>query len=365
MAKTVILGVIGSDAHVVGITILEQALRAAGFDVVNLGVQTSQEDFITAADDADAEAVLISSLYGHAEQDCQGFRERLDEADSDAYLSSNEAIRALNSDYITPIHHKYAFQRATEPTIDAVPTIYGTIDRGRFEPTAAAESDLSTLLSAEGTLVLKPVSEGRGDGVYVLEDGEQARLKMGSGTIESTVADLAADLDGYLVTEFLEQHDYAASIFPGATNTIRIHTLVDPETGEISLHRPSHRFGSRESAPIDNWSKGGYTAPIDTDTGEIGRLIALDGASRSRLRTHPETDARVAGVTVPYWAELRDLVREAAAIHRDAPLVGWDVVVTEDGPVLLEGNARPSIVGLQLTEGLLTDERLRRALEQA
>jgi len=94
MAKTVILGVIGSDAHVVGITILEQALRAAGFDVVNLGVQTSQEDFITAADDADAEAVLISSLYGHAEQDCQGFRERLDEAGLDVltYIGGNLAV---------------------------------------------------------------------------------------------------------------------------------------------------------------------------------------------------------------------------------------------------------------------------------
>jgi len=94
MAKTVILGVIGSDAHVVGITILEQALRAAGFDVVNLGVQTSQEEFITAADDADAEAVLISSLYGHAEQDCQGFRERLDDADLDVltYIGGNLAV---------------------------------------------------------------------------------------------------------------------------------------------------------------------------------------------------------------------------------------------------------------------------------
>ncbi|SNZ04185.1 glutamate mutase subunit S [Natronoarchaeum philippinense] len=94
MAKTVILGVIGSDAHVVGITILEQALSAAGFDVVNLGVQTSQEDFITAARDADAEAVLISSLYGHAEQDCQGFRERLDEAGLDivTYIGGNLAV---------------------------------------------------------------------------------------------------------------------------------------------------------------------------------------------------------------------------------------------------------------------------------
>lgn len=94
MAKTVILGVIGSDAHVVGITILEQALQTAGFDVVNLGVQTSQEEFINAADDADAEAVLISSLYGHAEQDCQGFRERLEEADLDVltYIGGNLAV---------------------------------------------------------------------------------------------------------------------------------------------------------------------------------------------------------------------------------------------------------------------------------
>ena len=288
----------------------------------------------------------------------------LDEADSDTYLTSTEPIRALNSGYITPIHHKYAFQRSIEPTIDAVPTIYGTIDRGRFEPTDDVETDLSTLLSDDGKVILKPVSEGRGDGVYVLEAGEQARLQTGSGTIESTVSDLTADLDGYLVTEFLEQHDYAASIFPDATNTIRIHTLVDPETGEISLHRPSHRFGSRESAPIDNWSKGGYTAPVDTDTGEIRRLITLDGTARSRLRNHPETDARVAGVTVPCWSELCDLVREVAAIHRYAPLIGWDIVVTEDGPVLLEGNARPSVVGLQLTDGFLADERLRRALEQ-
>jgi len=94
MAKTVILGVIGSDAHVVGITILEQALQTAGFDVVNLGVQTSQEEFISAAADADAEAVLISSLYGHAEQDCQGFRDRLEDADLDVltYIGGNLAV---------------------------------------------------------------------------------------------------------------------------------------------------------------------------------------------------------------------------------------------------------------------------------
>ena len=94
MSRTVVLGVIGSDAHVVGITILEQAFRAAGFTVINLGVQTSQEEFAEAALAHDADAVLVSSLYGHAEQDCQGFHDVLEGAGVDAisYIGGNLAV---------------------------------------------------------------------------------------------------------------------------------------------------------------------------------------------------------------------------------------------------------------------------------
>lgn len=94
MPRTVILGVIGSDAHVVGITILEQALSAAGFEVINLGVQTAQDDFVSAAKSHDAEAVLVSSLYGHARQDCEGLHEELDAAGLDVltYVGGNLAV---------------------------------------------------------------------------------------------------------------------------------------------------------------------------------------------------------------------------------------------------------------------------------
>ena len=94
MAPKVTLGVIGSDAHVVGITILERALEAGGFDVINLGVQTSQEEFIEAAKAHDAEAVLVSSLYGHAKQDCEGFHEKIREAGLDVttYIGGNLAV---------------------------------------------------------------------------------------------------------------------------------------------------------------------------------------------------------------------------------------------------------------------------------
>ncbi|MGI6687103.1 MAG: methylaspartate mutase subunit S [Christensenellales bacterium] len=78
--KTIILGVIGADVHAVGNQILNYAFSDAGFKVVNLGVMVSQEEFIEAAIEAAADAILVSSLYGHGELDCQGLRDKCDEA---------------------------------------------------------------------------------------------------------------------------------------------------------------------------------------------------------------------------------------------------------------------------------------------
>lgn len=77
---TVVTGVIGDDVHVVGIRILEHALRTAGFKVVSLGIQVSQEEFINAAIETAADAILVSSLSGHAEALVSGLREKCLEA---------------------------------------------------------------------------------------------------------------------------------------------------------------------------------------------------------------------------------------------------------------------------------------------
>lgn len=78
--KTLVLGVIGSDCHAVGNKILDYALTEAGFNVVNIGVLSPQEDFINAAVETKADAIIVSSLYGHGEMDCRGMREKCDEA---------------------------------------------------------------------------------------------------------------------------------------------------------------------------------------------------------------------------------------------------------------------------------------------
>ncbi len=78
--KTLVLGVIGSDCHAVGNKILDYALTEAGFNVINIGVLSPQEDFINAAVETNADAIIVSSLYGHGEIDCRGLREKCDEA---------------------------------------------------------------------------------------------------------------------------------------------------------------------------------------------------------------------------------------------------------------------------------------------
>jgi len=78
--KTLVIGVIGSDCHAVGNKILEHSFTQAGFNVVNIGVLSQQEDFINAAIETNADAIIVSSLYGHGEIDCRGLREKCDEA---------------------------------------------------------------------------------------------------------------------------------------------------------------------------------------------------------------------------------------------------------------------------------------------
>ncbi|KJF27623.1 methylaspartate mutase [Clostridium aceticum] len=80
MKKNIVIGVIGADCHAVGNKVLDYAFTEAGFEVINIGVLSSQEDFINAAIETNACAILVSSLYGHGEIDCRGLREKCEEA---------------------------------------------------------------------------------------------------------------------------------------------------------------------------------------------------------------------------------------------------------------------------------------------
>jgi len=79
-APTIVTGTVGSDVHVIGTKVLSRALKDAGFNVVALGMQVSPEEFIKVAQETNADAILMSSLYGMADLDLKGFNEKRLEA---------------------------------------------------------------------------------------------------------------------------------------------------------------------------------------------------------------------------------------------------------------------------------------------
>ncbi len=116
--RTIITGVIGADAHNVGIRILSCALEQAGFRVISLGALTPAEDFIRAAIETDADAILVSSLYGQGHLDCRGFRDRCLEAgigDILLYVGGNLVVGKQDWPPVRQLFLDMGFNRAYPP----------------------------------------------------------------------------------------------------------------------------------------------------------------------------------------------------------------------------------------------------------
>lgn len=112
--NNVVIGVIGSDIHVVGSKVIAYALQGAGFQVTNIGIFSTQEDFINAARETDSAAILISSLYGHGEMDCRGFKEKCVEAglkDVKLYVGGNLMVGKQEPEVVRKCFTDMGFDR--------------------------------------------------------------------------------------------------------------------------------------------------------------------------------------------------------------------------------------------------------------
>lgn len=113
-----VLGVIGADVHAVGNKILEYALSQAGYKVTNLGVMVSQKEFIEAAIETEASAILVGSLYGHGELDCQGLPDRCLEAGLEwvrLYVGGNLVVGKTAFEEVEQKYMEMGFHRVYPP----------------------------------------------------------------------------------------------------------------------------------------------------------------------------------------------------------------------------------------------------------
>ncbi|CAA9432572.1 MAG: hypothetical protein AVDCRST_MAG35-2705, partial [uncultured Quadrisphaera sp.] len=224
------------------------------------------------------------------------------------------------------------------------PEVYGIITGGSFRPRSESAARRVRDLPA---VVVKPVAGAGGRGVRLVAGAE----------VESYPAEPDVDL---LVQEVLVQHPVLAAVNPASLNTLRVLAVRLP--GGPELVAAVHRWGTAATGAVDNVSAGGLCSHVDLATGVVGPAVgAPRGLQRVQHDEHPDTGARIAGLQLPHWQEVRELVGALMSAFPELDHVGWDLCVTGGGVRVVEANAtmpNPNI--FQYHGPFATDPQVRR-----
>jgi hypothetical protein len=266
--------------------------------------------------------------------------------------------------------HKYAFdQMIRHNHAEVLPDLYGVVREGQmFEPpsTAIASSVGEWVLknlSDNDKIVIKPEDGEGGEDIYIVSKKDGTLVINGESASTTTLDQWTSDTV-YVVTEFINQAEYSAEIYPHTTNTVRLLSLWDYENNEPYVADAIHRIGTDMSRPVDNWDKGGLSVAIDLNNGTLGQATRWPHSSTVEwYDVHPDNGQRIKGVEIPKWSELKTAVREMASELWYMPMAAWDITVTKNGFKMLEANSTPTINMMQVHRPLLLDERTRRFFE--
>lgn len=134
-----------------------------------------------------------------------------------------------------------------------------------------------------------------------------------------------------ILEEPLKQHSKMNELYPKSINTVRFITLV--QKGQVELLGASLRMGN--GGVVDN---GGVYVSVDMTNGKIDSIAHTNEGTI--FKEHPITGHPMKGFQIPSWPEVIKICKEAALEVPDNRCVGWDVAITESGPVIIEGNDR-------------------------
>lgn len=163
----------------------------------------------------------------------------------------------------------------------------------------------------------------------------------------------------YLIEDTIVQHEKMNSLNPDSINTLRMVTLV--KDGKANFMYALIRMGLK-GAKVDNISSGGMYAPVN-EKGIITHAAFCDKEARCH-DTHPSTGTKLIGFEIPYFKEAVELIKKAALVVDNMKYVGWDVAITPDGPILVEGNNFPSYDMVQNYRHRDTDEGIKAKFEE-
>lgn len=190
--------------------------------------------------------------------------------------------------------------------------------------TDETKESLIRFITDNGSVICKPYNLSWGHGIFILNKED---------ITDEIIQKLLSE--PYIIEEVIKQHPQIKAIHPQSVNTLRIFSIIDRE-GVPHVALPIFRAGLGDSV-TDNTSSGGLYFIVDKDTG----IVELSGRTercRTRYLCHPDTGVQVIGMKIPFYDEIVEMVKKAALVTPTLRYVGWDVAISENGPVLIEGN---------------------------
>ena len=290
----------------------------------------------------------------------------------DSHWGKQRLWGALNPEqYRLPFYNKLIFSSLFGQAGLPVPRTLGV-----FDPAGGASAEGQTLrTSAElerwlechggNGFVFKPVWGTEGYQILVFTgrapDGRGYTTLSGQRYDAAGIAEFArrkvplirAEFS-YLIQELVRPHPVLAQFVGPTLCCVRVVTLVGL-SGKPAILGAVYKLQPGNEG-VDHLSHGALGTWVDLETGALG-----PGRSRHHLRWSeviPGTEKRFVGFQLPEWAELKDLALRAAMVFPWARSIGWDIALSDRGPVLIEGNAHwsPSLLQIPAPRGLMTGE---------
>lgn len=253
----------------------------------------------------------------------------------------------------------------------AVPEIISIIMKGRLIPLIKDSNNyfidhLSIILANYHKIVLLPFASNASQGLYIVEAiGDNKYLCNRMHISIEELHTFIGSLDRYMLMNYIQQADYAHTIYPYTVNTIRVMTLYDIDNNDILIPMAAHKFGTSLSYPAETVLNGGLLANIDVTNGTINHVITRSNRyNYTQCICHPDSNAPIEGIVIPYWDTLKARLSKIAHYFSFLPYIGWDIVITNTGFVIIEGNINPGLESIQILQPFCKLPEVRRVVKQ-
>ena len=193
--------------------------------------------------------------------------------------------------------------------------------------------DLQRIIESS-RIIYKPIKGGQGIGIEVFEQNQLKDLK--------ELVDILHKLPEGIVEQWIIQDKRMSSLYPDAVNPVRIQSLF---TNEVHIIAATITIANGTKIANASGVKAIF-ALIDVSTGRV----LTDGYDYNcnTFTVHPITGIKIKGFMIPDWDKVVNLIKTCGMKFEYIRHIGWDVAISEHGPVIIEANNDPGYTAYQL-----------------